>query len=234
MKRDDFISSIVNFDNESMMTKQLRTKMRNDYLNKDDFTYERANRASKACGPLVQWVEAQVNYAEILERVGPLREEVFSLEEKALETKANAQAIENTIKSLEESLARYNREYESLIGEKQIIESEMSGVESKVTRSVRLLESLSSERVRWEESSKQFETQIDTLVGDVLVAAALMAYGGFYDQQYRKSMMDDWLQHLSYSAIRFKEHNPVTDYLSTADERLKWQQKLLASRRSLH
>jgi dynein heavy chain 1 len=103
----------------------------------------------------------------------------------------------------------------------------MSRVQFKVDRSVRLLDSLSSERTRWEESSKSFETQIGTLVGDVLVAAAFLAYSGLYDQQFRKNMMEDWLHQLLLSGINFKQHNPVTEYLSTADERLGWQQNTL-------
>jgi dynein cytoplasmic 1 heavy chain len=227
IKRDDFISSIVSYDNQTQMTPPLRAKMRRDYLSKDDFTYERVNRSSKACGPLVQWVQAQVEYGEILDRVGPLREEVLVLEEHMLNTKAQAQATLNKISSLEKAIEGYKREYGTLIGEQHKIEAEMKGVESKVERSMRLLDSLSSERIRWEEGSKSFETQIDTLVGDVLIAAALIAYGGFYDQQFRKAMTDDWLHHLSSAGIRYKEHNPVTEYLSTADERLEWQQNSL-------
>lgn len=227
IRRDDFIASIVNYDNEKQMTRNLRVKMRNEFLNKEDFTYEKVNRASKACGPLVQWVEAQVNYSEILDRVGPLREEVGALEEEALQTKAEAQAIENTISSLEQSIATYKTEYAALISETQAIKTEMSRVQFKVDRSVRLLDSLSSERVRWEEGSKSFETQIGTLVGDVLVAAAFLAYSGLYDQQFRKNMMDDWLGQLQQSGISFKPHNPITEYLSTADARLAWQENSL-------
>jgi dynein heavy chain 1 len=156
IRRDDFIASIVNYDNEKQMTKNLRIKMRNDFLSKEDFTYEKVSHASKACGPLVQWVEAQVNYSEILDRVGPLREEVGILEDKALETKAEAQAMENTITDLEQSIARYKTEYAALISETQAIKSEMSRVQFKVDRSVRLLDSLSSERTRWEDASKSF------------------------------------------------------------------------------
>ncbi|KAI9672025.1 MAG: Dynein heavy chain, cytoplasmic [Trizodia sp. TS-e1964] len=227
IRRDDFISSIVNYDNERQMTRTHRLKMRNEYLNKEEFTYEKVNRASKACGPLVQWVEAQVNYSEILDRVGPLREEVGQLEDQALQTKAEAQAIENTISDLEQSIATYKSEYAALISETQAIKTEMSRVQFKVDRSVRLLDSLSSERLRWEEGSKSFETQISTLVGDVLVAAAFLAYSGFYDQQFRKAMMEDWLHQLSLSGIDYKPHNPVTEYLSSADERLKWQENSL-------
>ena len=224
VRRDDFIASIVGYDNERQMTRNHRLRMQNDFLSKDEFTYERVNRASKACGPLVQWVEAQVNYSAILDRIGPLREEADQLEEQALQTKAEAQAIEKTIVNLERSIATYKSEYAALISETQAIKTEMARVENKVNRSVKLLDSLSSERLRWEEGSKSFETQISTIVGDVLVAAAFLAYGGLFDQQFRKAMIDDWLGHLALSGIQYKTPNPITEYLSTADERLKWQE----------
>lgn len=227
VRRDDFIASIVNYDNERQMTKALRIKMRNEFLNNAEFTYEKVNRASKACGPLVQWVEAQVNYSEILDRVGPLREEVTLLEEQALQTKAEAQAVAGSIAALEKSINTYKDEYGMLIGETQAIKKEMARVQFKVDRSVRLLDSLSSERTRWEEGSRSFETQIATLVGDVLVAAAFLAYSGLYDQQFRKTMTDDWLHQLQLSGIQYKSLNPVTEYLSTADERLGWQENSL-------
>ena len=119
------------------MTKKPPVRMRNEFLSNEDFTYEKVNRASKACGPLVQWVQAQVNYSEILDRVGPLREEVGMLEEQALQTKAEAQAVENTINALEQSIATYKTEYAALISETQAIKTEMSRVQFKVDRSVR-------------------------------------------------------------------------------------------------
>ena len=227
VRREDFIASIVNYDNERQMTPNLREKMRREFLSNDDFTFERVNRASKACGPLVQWVEAQVNYSEILDRVGPLRAEVEELEEHALQTKAEAKAIENTIVKLQDSIETYKTEYAALISETQAIKNEMSRVQTKVDRSVRLLDSLSSERGRWEEASRSFETQIQTLVGDVVIASAFLAYGGLYDQQFRKSMVDDWLHHLSQSGIACKSDGSVLGYLSTADDRLQWQKNAL-------
>ena len=224
VRRDDFIASIVGYDNERQMTRSHRTRMQNEFLSKEDFTYEKVNRASKACGPLVQWVEAQVNYSAILDRIGPLREEADQLEEAALQTKAEAKAIENTINNLENSIATYKSEYAALISETQSIKAEMSRVENKVNRSVKLLDSLSIERERWETGSRSFETQISTIVGDVLVAAAFIAYSGLYDQVLRKAMLEDWLEQLGLSGIKYKMHNPVTEYLSNADERLHWQE----------
>jgi dynein heavy chain 1, cytosolic len=227
VRRDDFIASIVNYDNEQQMTPSLRKRMRNDYLSNDDFTYERVNRASKACGPLVQWVQAQVDFSEILDRVGPLREEVALLEEQALQTQAEAKAIENTISKLEESISTYKSEYAALISETQSIKAEMSRVQFKVDRSVSLLDSLSQERLRWETGSKSFETQTTTMIGDVLMAAAFLAYAGFYDQVERNGMVRDWLHQITQSGIACKSNNSITEYLSNADERLKWQRNSL-------
>ena len=227
IRRDDFIASIVNYDNERQMTPQHRVKMRKDYLSNEDFTFEKVNRASKACGPLVQWVEAQVNYSEILDRVGPLREEVNQLEQEMLDTQANAKAIEETLAQLEQSIATYKSEYASLISQTESIKSEMSRVQSKVDRSMRLLNSLSSERGRWEESSRTFQVQMETIIGDVFLAAAFLAYSGLYDQQYRRAMLEDWSLHLSASDIAFKSQNSLSEYLSTADERQHWHENAL-------
>src|SRR5690606_13004590 len=107
VRKDDFIASILNYSNEKQMTKSVRTKMMNEYISNPEFTYEKVNRASKACGPLCLWVTAQVNYADILDRVGPLREEVTQLEDQALQTQAEAKAVENTINNLESRIATY-------------------------------------------------------------------------------------------------------------------------------
>ena len=47
---------------------------------KPEFNFEAVNRASKACGPLVKWVIAQISYADMLQQIGPLRQELGDLE----------------------------------------------------------------------------------------------------------------------------------------------------------
>jgi hypothetical protein len=188
IRRDDFIPSIVNFDTDRMMTKSVRERMKRDYLSKPGYDFASIDRASKACGPLAKWVIAQVRFSEILDRVGPLREEVESLEVQAQETKNQATAIVNMIAELERSIVQYKDEYAGLISETQAIKSEMERVQRRVDRSIQLLDSLGSEKTRWEDSSTTFDTQMSTIVGDALLSAAFLAYAGFFDQQYRENM----------------------------------------------
>ncbi|KAF8845443.1 hypothetical protein BDN67DRAFT_1065300 [Paxillus ammoniavirescens] len=227
IRRDDFIQRIVNFDTNNQMTKSLREVMKRDFLSRPSFNFETVQRASKACGPLVKWVLAQVRFSEILDKVEPLRNEVQSLETQAETTKKQAAQIITIVAELEAKIAKYKEEYALLISETQAIKSEMERVQSKVDRSMKLLESLSSEKGRWEAGSRTFDAEMSTIVGDVLLSAAFLAYGGFFDQHYREVMWQDWSNHLLEASIKFKPELSLTEYLSTADDRLSWQSKSL-------
>ena len=227
IRRDDFISSIVNFDTTKQMTKTLSDRIKAEFMSRPKYNYEDINRASKACGPLVKWVIAQVHFSEILDKVGPLRHEVQSLENQSLHTQKQASSIIDMIKELEDSIERYKSEYAILVSEETAIKSEMDRVKKKVERSKTLLNSLSSEQERWEIGSKTFESQMSTIVGDVLLSAAFLAYGGFFDQQYREGMWNSWVDYLNECGIKFKQELSFAEYLSTADDRLNWQSKSL-------
>ncbi|KAJ7438573.1 hypothetical protein B0H11DRAFT_2424708 [Mycena galericulata] len=138
-------------------------------------------------------------------------------------SKASSSFLRNPIAELEAKIAKYKEEYALLISETQAIKSEMERVQSKVDRSMKLLESLSSERGRWESDSRTFDTEMSTIVGDVLLSAASLAYGGFFDQHYREVMWQEWSNHLSEANIKYKPELSLTEYLSTADDRLSWQ-----------
>ncbi|KAG8867814.1 hypothetical protein FRC20_004812 [Serendipita sp. 405] len=227
LRRDDFIPRIVNFDTNKSMTPPLRDLMNKEFLSRASYNYETVNRASRACGPLVEWVIAQVRFSEILDRIEPLQNEVQSLQNQAESTKQKASTIIGMIKELETSIERYKEEYALLISETQAIKSEMERVESKVNRSMTLLGSLSSERTRWEASSRTFDAEMSTIVGDCLISAAFLAYGGFFDQHYREVMWSEWSSHLTEAGIKFKPELSFPEYLSTADDRLSWQAKAL-------
>lgn len=67
---------------------ETRKQMMSRYLSNPDYNYEKANKASVACGPLVKWAIAQVSYADMLQKVDPLREELRKNEDEMLKNKS--------------------------------------------------------------------------------------------------------------------------------------------------
>ncbi|XP_067011460.2 dynein heavy chain, cytoplasmic isoform X2 [Anabrus simplex] len=226
--RENFISTIVNFNTEDM-TDDVREKMRNKYLSNPDYNFEKVNRASMACGPMVKWAIAQINYADMLKRVEPLREELHSLEVQAEENKHRGEEVTNLIAQLEHSIASYKEEYAQLISQAQAIKTDLENVQAKVDRSIALLKSLGIERERWEATSETFRSQMSTIIGDVLLSSAFLAYAGYFDQHYRQNLFATWCHHLQQAGLQFRVDIARTEYLSNPDERLRWQANALPS-----
>ncbi|XP_065167911.1 dynein heavy chain, cytoplasmic isoform X2 [Atheta coriaria] len=225
--RDNFINTIVSNFNTEDITDDVREKMRSRYLSNPDYNFEKVNHASNACGPLVKWALAQILYADMLKKVEPLREELNSLEVQAETNKKRGDEMKNLISQLEQSIASYKEEYAQLIAQAQAIKSDLENVQAKVDRSIALIKSLVIERERWEATSETFRSQMSTILGDVLLTSAFIAYGGYFDQHYRQNLFTTWTQHLTQAGIQYRPDIARTEYLSNPDERLRWQANAL-------
>ena len=72
--------------------------MKSKYLSNPDYTFEKVNRASLACGPLIKWAIAQLMFADMLKRVEPLRNELEGLNQAATEKEQEANRMSQMIK----------------------------------------------------------------------------------------------------------------------------------------
>lgn len=223
VRKDDFIASIVSYDNDSQLTPEMRQYMEEVYLSRPDYNYETIYRASKACGPLLQWVIAQIKYSSILERVGPLRAEVAHLQGSATKSKAHLIAIDEMIEELEESIEKYKLDYSEVIREAEKIKSEINSTEAKANRSIKLIENLTQERERWQSSIKSFEKMREKLVGSSLLSAAFAIYCGSLHQRQRKLLTEKWKAFMNELRISCEESSSVTSLLATTTEVSWWR-----------
>ena len=134
MRRDDFIAMIVNYETNKL-TKDIRVEANERFISNPNFNFTTANHASKACGPLVEWVIAQVAYANILEKVEPLREEVGTLQLAAEKSRKESILIQEKIALLDSTIYQFKEEYAELVREVEVIKLEMGQVK-KVTLNV--------------------------------------------------------------------------------------------------
>lgn len=77
----------------------------------------------------------QINFADMLHKVEPLRNELKKLERDAAENKKRGDEVNSVIAQLEKSIAAYKEEYALLISQAQSIKADLAAVEGKVSRS---------------------------------------------------------------------------------------------------
>lgn len=220
--RDDFISSILHFNPDSV-TPKIQDLMTRKYMSNPDYDVDKAFRASQAAGPLVKWARAMVGYTTMLLKIEPLRNQL-----KTLAVDANAMAkqhseVQALLKELEEILLELTSEYNDLQKDIGRTEEQLRVTKSKVERSMKLLDSLGDERERWSHGSEDFAKQMSTIVGDTLLGSAFLAYAGYFDQTYRQSLFNLWRKSLDHSGITFRKDLALPEYLSSPDEHMQWR-----------
>lgn len=229
LRREDFIRSIMNFDKNDIPT-NVKVFIMNGYL-RDEKTFDPAKimNASRAAGPLALWVKSIIVYSDIFHSITPLRGELRQLEAEEAKMKEEQHMLDEKITQLEASIEDLKTEYAGLIAKVENIKHDMKTVKEKVDRSVQLIKNLSSERVRWEESSKNFVNQMACLVGDCLYAAGFLTYIGFFDHFYRRYLQLDWRDTIEQVSLKMRSEMKCIEFLSSPSERLSWEKEGLPS-----
>lgn len=66
--KENFLNRVLQYNTEQI-TPAIKNRILKDYMTNPDWEVEKAFKASRACGPLVQWARAQIAYADMLHRV---------------------------------------------------------------------------------------------------------------------------------------------------------------------
>ena len=117
LRKPTFIMTVMTFDKDSIAP-NVKKFIKGNYLDKkDEFVIEKIFKASQAAGPLAKWVQSLVDYADIFERIQPLRNEVAELEHEHNRMREEMEKLMDLVKQLEMNIEQYKVDYSQLIGE---------------------------------------------------------------------------------------------------------------------
>ncbi|SSD59863.1 related to Dynein heavy chain, cytoplasmic [Saccharomycodes ludwigii] len=225
IRSDNFIINIINFSVSHVLSASTKKVIYEKFLNNNVFTYEAVKHASKACGPLYQWVVAQAKYSEIQSKLEPLRIEMEKIKEDSIQTTARLLAIEEMIKELAVKLDDAKNKYSSLIRDVEIVKTEMSVVENKLKRSVKLIENLRSEGSRWSSNTEQFEKEWCNMLGNCLLSSSYNTYAGYHDQKQRLLIIKDIMRLLKHLNVGYDLAYTYNNYMVDSATRAEWVNK---------
>jgi len=217
-----FIPSILNFDTSTITEKQ-REKINKECFSNENFNYDRVNNSSRACGPLVLWIQSQVKFAHLLDSVEPMQKEIKDLRDKLKGKQTEAEQLRKTVNDLEKKIEEYKAEYQRMVQRITELKNEMEIVVASMKRAKKLLTDLSDENIRWQAETANFQKQLSTLVADCLLAAGFLTYIGYYNITYREILIKKWKEILSNNRLPYNENMDLASYLSSPGERIAWK-----------
>ena len=185
MKQDDFISSVLSTNTISNTEK----------VSKMELSVDAANRASKACGPLLQWLLSQIRCAEISAQIQPLRNEISRLATELENSNINLKGINDQIEVLLNEVDSLKIDYDLLTRQKHRMQECIQETKALTGRAERITRTLDQERSRWKQSVESM--YFDSTNGDTLLSLSTLYDTLKFDITLRTSITNtlSWLHH---------------------------------------
>ncbi|KAH8363782.1 hypothetical protein KR200_006735, partial [Drosophila serrata] len=187
----NFIKRLFEYDKEHMKEETLKKVKK--YIDHKDFVPAKFEKVSKVAKSVSMWVIAMDKFSKVYKVVEPKikRKEAAEAELKEVMTvlrqkQKELAAVEAKIQGLRDSLEEKQREF-------QVIQDNVDLTYGRIDRAGRLTSALADEQVRWRETVKSLTGDLACVPGDVLVAAACVAYLGAFSHQYRRDMCALWV-----------------------------------------
>ncbi|KAL1506398.1 hypothetical protein ABEB36_005769 [Hypothenemus hampei] len=210
---------IRSFDASRIRTENRQSVERLMSMKKDSFDQKFAKRASVAAAPLAAWVDANVKYSKVLDKIRPLEKEQHKLKEnldsaegQLVQLNANLSDVDARVTHLKEQLSQFTKEAAE-------IEIGLNEVNQTLGSAENLVYKLEDEYERWQFQLKEISAQIESLSTDSLVASAFIVFLSEKEDAVRREMVENWTTQFNKENHKFNFIN----FFSSEREQLQWQ-----------
>nr|XP_032832089.1 cytoplasmic dynein 2 heavy chain 1 [Petromyzon marinus]XP_032832097.1 cytoplasmic dynein 2 heavy chain 1 [Petromyzon marinus]XP_032832104.1 cytoplasmic dynein 2 heavy chain 1 [Petromyzon marinus] len=211
--RDD----IVTFDSRSI-TREIRDSVEELLMrNATSFDPKNAKRASAVAAPLAAWVQANVKYSHVLDKIQPLESEQSELVRHLQKTESKKKKLETELNSVDQRVAELKEKFASRTSEAAVLEHELLRAQETIAAAESLVGQLEGEFMRWTNQVSEISSELDSLPTRSLLAAAFITYLSSAPEDQRRMSMSTWAARLGlqdFNLLRF---------LSTESQQLQWK-----------
>uniref|UniRef100_A0A8C0I8A9 Cytoplasmic dynein 2 heavy chain 1 n=1 Tax=Bubo bubo TaxID=30461 RepID=A0A8C0I8A9_BUBBB len=191
--------------------------------NRTSFDPKNAKRASAAAAPLAAWVNANVQYSHVLERIQPLEKEKAGLEANLKKTEDRKQKLEDLLNSVGQKVSELKDKFQSRTTEAAKLEAELSKAQKTLKAAEVLINQLDREHKRWSTQVSEITDELATLPKRAQLAAAFITYLSAAPEDQRKTSLHEWTKSAGLEKFDLRR------FLCTESEELVWKSEGLPS-----
>jgi dynein heavy chain len=208
----NFLKNLSTYDKDNIA--EAKIKKLKPYIDNPKFLPEEVAKVSKACRSLCLWVRAIDIYAKVFKEVEPKKAKLKLAEEELKVVMSELKAKQDKLQEVENQIKELQNQYEFSVSEKKKLEHSMQQTSSRLKRASKLTTALADEQIRWQESIKMFDKELEHVIGNVFISAACVAYFGAFPSNYRQELVKSWTQGSIEHNIPISENTNIIQVLS--------------------
>eukprot|EP01135_Chromosphaera_perkinsii_P000864 Nk52_evm27s152 gene=Nk52_evmTU27s152 len=199
---DRFIDSLKKL-NTGLFSNRL-VEILEEYLERPQFNASYMTSISPAIATIIQWIEGSIKYFKSLSIVRPLQEELKASRRGLEASLLKLENIVSKIDELESRLKHLGHCFELASKEKTEQNAKVGKIGESLAQTSRFIKAVEGEKRIWDKKLVHLKEQEKTIVGDLALALAFMAYMGPFSERFREQItVKVWRKELEERAIPF-------------------------------
>ncbi len=201
-----------------------------NYFIKEEFdkNAEESAKASKGVDILFKWLYYMNEFYNAAKTVEPMQKNV---DEKTIELKDASEKLA----VVQEKVRKLQEELDIVMSEKLKAEKELNDAvtnetncKNKLSLARRFIGALGSSSERWTLNIQEYNSQLDVIIGDILIASAFVSYCGPFPKKYREGIKTSFFDFIENNKIPKSETaiDPLK-ILTNDAEKAKWNNQKL-------
>uniref|UniRef100_A0A8B9E3A9 Dynein axonemal heavy chain 8 n=1 Tax=Anser cygnoides TaxID=8845 RepID=A0A8B9E3A9_ANSCY len=200
-----FLQSLQQFPKDSINEETV--ELLQPYFNMEDYTLESGKKVCGNVAGLLSWTQAMAIFYGVNREVLPLKANLAKQEGRLKVANAELAKAQEALDEKQAELDKVQAKFDAAMKEKMDLLNDAETCRRKMQAASALIDGLSGEKVRWTEQRKEFKSQINRLVGDVLLCTGFLSYCGPFNQNFRKLLLKDlWEAEMRAHKIPFTEN----------------------------
>ncbi|KAL0221591.1 hypothetical protein RCL1_001445 [Eukaryota sp. TZLM3-RCL] len=216
----EFFNSLYQYDFDNISDSIIQSI--EPYINSPDFAIKVITQASVPAGALCEWVHAVYRYHLVVQDIAPRKAALAEAREKLKTLNAELDRKRDDLNQILQSIQILTDNFNAAEAKKKELEDKYNTCERQLDRAVKLLDGLKDERVSWSEAHKKLEELSKNILGDVLLSAAAIIYLGPFNQIFRQSIMNNWVEILKTSGIALTDNFSLQNCIGDPVEIQSW------------
>ncbi|KAK3736698.1 hypothetical protein QZH41_011488 [Actinostola sp. cb2023] len=227
MGSSGFLQTLMNFPKDSINEEAV--ELLQPYLQMPDYNMETAKKVCGNVAGLSSWTIAMAFFYGVNKEVLPLKANLIIQEARHKVAMADLNKAQSQLDDKQKELDAVQAMYDAAVSEKQTLLDDAESCKNKMVAASALINGLGGEKVRWTEQSREFQSQIGRLVGDVLLATGFLSYSGPFNQTFRTLLLDRWQKEMMDNKIPFTNNLNLTSMLTDGATVGEWNLQGLPS-----
>uniref|UniRef100_A0A914XX81 Cytoplasmic dynein 2 heavy chain 1 n=1 Tax=Panagrolaimus superbus TaxID=310955 RepID=A0A914XX81_9BILA len=184
------------------------------------FDPKNAKRASAAAAPLAAWVQANLQYSSIIEKIAPLENEKNALMKNLEKAEKQMDQLSKGLKSIDKKVESLKANFEVLMKEATQIKIDLDKEQATIVVAATLVDRLGGEFTRWQEQMHTLQQELDQMERCCLISAAFVTFLGLSSEDERERIISKWIKEANLPS-----DFDVVKFLTTETEQLNWKNK---------